>query len=63
MKGFKVTNPVKYEWTSALEAVNDALALEVDLNKKLHVIHKNAETVCHDPHVSLGHLGHLRTFC
>jgi len=51
VKAFAVEMPSKFEWSSALEAVTSAVELEADLNKKLHLIHKNAETVCHDPHL------------
>ena len=44
--------PKKSSWISAEEAVKDAIALEKELNVKLHTIHRNAEKICDDPHVS-----------
>lgn len=44
--------PKKSTWISAEEAVKDAIALEKELNVKLHTIHSNADKVCNDPHVS-----------
>lgn len=44
--------PKKVTWGSAEEAVRDAVELEKELNVKLHNIHKNAERICADPHVS-----------
>lgn len=49
---FDVSMPIKASWSSAEEAIQDAINLEKDLNVKLHVIHGNAEKICHDPHVS-----------
>jgi hypothetical protein len=44
--------PKRVTWASAEEAVRDAVELEKELNVKLHNIHKNAERICADPHVS-----------
>lgn len=51
--------PKKSSWNSAEEAVKDAIALEKELNVKLHTIHRNAEKICDDPHVSIALLNCL----
>lgn len=43
--------PVKSTWSSAEEAVKDAIHLEKELNVKLYNIHKNADRICADPHL------------
>jgi len=48
---FNVRMPLKATWTSAEEAVRDAISLEKELNGKLYAIHKIAERTCADPHL------------
>lgn len=51
MSSFNVAMPSKSTWSSAEEAVKDAVNLEKELNVKLHSIHKNADRICADPHL------------
>jgi ferritin heavy chain len=46
-----VTNPTKDTWATCQLATEDAIALEKQVNNKLHVVHKTAEHVCKDPHL------------
>jgi len=45
-----VAKPTKMEWASGLEALEDALALEREVNESLLQLHKVAEEV-NDPHL------------
>jgi len=51
VSSFNVAMPGKSTWSSAEEAVRDAVHLEKELNNKLHNIHKNADRICADPHL------------
>jgi len=48
---FDVPMPKKSSWSSAAEAVQEALDLEVTLNNALHSIHNTADKICLDPHM------------
>ncbi|KAI1307663.1 Ferritin, heavy subunit [Halotydeus destructor] len=52
VKKFQVQNPVNAEWTTMGSAVSEAIALEKDLNREYHLMHKTADAQCQDPHLT-----------
>ncbi|XP_013771658.1 soma ferritin-like [Limulus polyphemus] len=48
---FDIKMPGKTIWKNGMEALEDALNLENQVNNKLHHIHQMAEKICVDPHL------------
>ncbi|XP_023236852.1 ferritin-1 heavy chain-like [Centruroides sculpturatus] len=52
MDVLNVTMPKQATWSNARFALEDAIALEMELNDKLHALHSNAEKKCKDAHLT-----------
>lgn len=52
MEVLNVTMPKQSVWSNARFALEDAIALEMELNDKLHALHSTAEKKCKDAHLT-----------